>query len=449
MKKKDFRNNLFVLLIVLISAMFIYQYFFGNTTRVEKITYNDFTENYDTFESIEVEIEVSAVNKNYNINGMYEKDARVVEKDGKETKMTGFYLTIPYSETTNAVLEEMAEDGVEVSFKKSSALLYFLGNLIPIVLIVVVLGFLFLKQSGGAGALEVGKSKAKLHNSNKKVTYNDVAGLTEEKTELIEVVEFLKSPKKFEDMGARIPKGVLLVGPPGTGKTLLAKSVAGEAGVPFYFVSGSDFLEMFVGVGASRVRDMFKKAKATAPCLIFIDEIDAIGRQRGSGIGGGHDEREQTLNQILVEMDGFEGTEGLIILAATNRADVLDPALLRPGRFDRQVMVNLPTVKEREEILKLHASNKKFDDSVEFSSVATRTPGFSGADLENVLNESALLTVREGKTAISMEIIDEAIDRVMMGPAKKTKKYTDHERKLVAHHEAGHVVCVCVCVSVG
>ena len=292
---------------------------------------------------------------------------------------------------------------------------------------------------GNNKAFEFGNSRARLEK-NQKTRFSDVAGADEEKEELKELVDFLKNPKRFASMGARIPKGVLLVGPPGTGKTLLARSVAGEANVPFYSISGSEFVEMFVGVGAGRVRDMFKKAKQTAPCIIFIDEIDAVGRQRGSGIGGGHDEREQTLNQLLVEMDGFEGKEGIIILAATNRADVLDPALLRPGRFDRQIMVSTPDKKARAEILRVHARNKRFASDVNFDYIASRTPGFSGAELENVLNEAALLAVRLNRTLITMEDIDEAIDRVIGGPAKKSRKYTEKERKLVAYHEAGHAI---------
>ena len=289
--------------------------------------------------------------------------------------------------------------------------------------------YILSRQIGGNNkSFDFGKSRAKLDDSQKKVTFDDVAGLKEEKEELKELIDFLKNPKKFTKLGARIPKGVLLVGPPGTGKTLLARAVAGEANVPFYYISGSDFVELFVGVGASRVRDMFRQAKHNAPCLIFIDEIDAVGRQRGTGLGGGHDEREQTLNQLLTEMDGFGANEGIIIIAATNRADVLDPALLRPGRFDRQVTVNLPDIKAREEILAVHARNKILDKNVTLNNLARRTPGFSGADLENLLNEAALLAVRRNN------------DRVMMGPAKKSKKYTDEEKRLVAFHEAGHAV---------
>ncbi len=309
------------------------------------------------------------------------------------------------------------------------------------VVIVGVAFFLISRQMNSANkSMDFGKSRARLNEDARKVTFNKVAGLTEEKEEVKELIDFLREPKKFQKLGARIPKGVLLVGPPGTGKTLLARAVAGEAQVPFYFISGSDFVELFVGVGASRVRDMFKQAKHNAPCLIFIDEIDAVGRQRGAGLGGGHDEREQTLNQLLTEMDGFGENEGIIIMAATNRPDVLDPALLRPGRFDRQVQVGLPDAKAREEILNVHAKNKIFDKSVSLKHIASRTVGFSGADLENLLNEAALLAVRFNKEAISMAEIDEAHDRVMMGPAKKSKKYTEREKKVVAYHEAGHAV---------
>ena len=320
-------------------------------------------------------------------------------------------------------------------------LLYILVNVLPLVLLVVVMYFLFMKlANSNKNSMDFGRSKARLSNENDKKSFKDVAGLKEEKEEVEELIDFLKNPKKFEKMGARIPKGVLLVGPPGTGKTLLAKAIAGEANVPFFFISGSDFVELFVGVGASRVRDMFKEAKRNAPCLIFIDEIDAVGRQRGTGLGGGHDEREQTLNQLLTEMDGFGENEGIIIIAATNRPDVLDPALLRPGRFDRQVTVSLPDANEREAILKVHAKNKILGSDVNLNNLSLRTPGFSGADLENLLNEAALLAVRRNKNEISMDEIDEATDRVLLGPAKTTRKITDKEKKLVSIHEAGHAV---------
>ena len=316
-----------------------------------------------------------------------------------------------------------------------------LSLILPIIILIVGMVILF-KSSGGNSnkqAFDFGKSRARLARKLG-VNFKDVAGLEEEKEEMVEIVDFLKNPKKYVEMGARIPKGVLLVGAPGTGKTLLARAVAGEANVPFYTISGSDFVEMFVGVGASRVRDMFKTAKQNAPCIVFIDEIDAVGRQRGTGLGGGHDEREQTLNQLLVEMDGFSGNSGIIVMAATNRADVLDPALLRPGRFDRQITISNPDLLAREEILKVHARNKRLSKRVNLNDVARRTPGFSGADLENLLNEAALLAARENCKEIKIYHLDEAVDRVMMGPAKKSKKYNEREKALIAYHEAGHAV---------
>ncbi len=323
----------------------------------------------------------------------------------------------------------------------SNDVLYVILNILPLVVLVGVAYVMFTKLAAGNNkSMDFGRSRAKLSEDGGQVRFTDVAGLKEEKEEVKELIDFLKNPKKFQKLGARIPKGVLLVGPPGTGKTLLAKAVAGEANVPFYYISGSDFVELFVGVGASRVRDMFKQAKQSAPCLIFIDEIDAVGRQRGTGLGGGHDEREQTLNQLLTEMDGFGANEGIIIIAATNRPDVLDPALLRPGRFDRQVTVSLPDAKEREEILEVHAKNKVFADEVNLSNVSQRTPGFSGADLENLLNEAALLAVRREKDKITMDEIDEATDRVILGPAKTSRRITEKEKRLVAIHEAGHAV---------
>lgn len=312
-----------------------------------------------------------------------------------------------------------------------------------LVLFFIVAWYFFMQQSQGGGSrvMSFGRSRAKLHTDDKRrVTFKDVAGVDEAKEELEEVVEFLKHPKKFIEIGARIPKGVLLIGPPGTGKTLLARAVAGEAGVPFFSISGSDFVEMFVGVGAARVRDLFEQAKKNAPCIVFIDEIDAVGRQRGAGLGGGHDEREQTLNQLLVEMDGFGVNEGIIILAATNRPDILDPALLRPGRFDREVVVDRPDVKGREEILKVHARNKPLNENVDLSVLARRTPGFTGADLENLMNEAALLSARRNKKKIDMPELEEAITRVIAGPEKKSRIMTDRERRLVAYHEAGHAV---------
>lgn len=356
-----------------------------------------------------------------------------------------FFLRVPLAEEVmTKILAAEEKYGFAINTKSdpsSSMFLLFLVNVLPLILIVGVAFFFITRQMGAANkSMDFGKSRARLNEDNKKVNFKQVAGLTEEKEEVSELIDFLKNPKKFQKLGARIPKGVLLVGSPGTGKTLLARAVAGEANVPFYYISGSDFVELFVGVGASRVRDMFKQAKHNAPCLIFIDEIDAVGRQRGAGVGGGHDEREQTLNQLLTEMDGFGANEGIIIIAATNRPDVLDPALLRPGRFDRQVTVSLPDVRGREEILEVHAANKIFTKDVKLSYIAKRTVGLSGADLENLLNEAALLAVRRNKDAISMAEVDEAHDRVLMGPAKKSHKYTERERKIVAYHEAGHAV---------
>lgn len=322
---------------------------------------------------------------------------------------------------------------------------------IGLIVIFVLFWVFFLQQSQGGGGSRVmsfGKSRAKMTTDDKrKITFEDVAGADEEKEELKEIVEFLKQPKKFVELGARIPKGVLLVGPPGTGKTLLAKAVSGEAGVPFFSISGSDFVEMFVGVGASRVRDLFEQAKKNAPCIVFIDEIDAVGRHRGAGLGGGHDEREQTLNQLLVEMDGFGINEGVIILAATNRPDILDPALLRPGRFDRRVVVGLPDIKGREQILKVHARGKPLGDDVKLDELAKSTPGFTGADLENLLNEAALLAARKNKRQINMEEVKEAIFKVVMGPEKKSRVMSDKEKKLTAYHEAGHAIAVKVASS--
>ncbi|MUV07850.1 ATP-dependent zinc metalloprotease FtsH [Planococcaceae bacterium Storch 2/2-2] len=344
-------------------------------------------------------------------------------------------------------ISDLAKEGHEFSYEKApetSMFASFFMGLLPFIIIIILFFFLLNQAQGGGGGgrmMNFGKSKAKLHTDEaKKVSFNDVAGADEEKQELVEVVDFLKDARKFEKIGARIPKGVLLVGPPGTGKTLLARAVAGEAGVPFFSISGSDFVEMFVGVGASRVRDLFETAKKNSPCIIFIDEIDAVGRQRGAGVGGGHDEREQTLNQLLVEMDGFEGNEGIIIIAATNREDVLDPALLRPGRFDRRITVGVPDVRGREAVLKVHARNKPLDESVNLQAIAQRTPGFSGADLENLLNEAALVAARRGKLKIDMADVDEGMDRVIAGPAKTTRVISEKERTTVAHHEAGHVV---------
>ena len=344
--------------------------------------------------------------------------------------------------------ESMSTGNVTVTEKSESIWVFILSLLTPFGLLIIFLIFWFLFMSGGQGnnsgskTMSFGKSRARMMNptDKNKVTFDDVAGVDEEKEELEEIVEFLKNPKKFTDMGARIPKGVLLVGGPGTGKTLLAKAVAGEAGVPFFIISGSDFVEMFVGVGASRVRDLFDEAKKKAPCIVFIDEIDAVGRQRGAGLGGGHDEREQTLNQLLVEMDGFSANEGVIVLAATNRPDVLDKALLRPGRFDRQIVVSSPDVKAREQILEVHSRKKKLSIDVDLKTIAKNTSGFSGADLENVLNEAALLAARRNLREIGMQEIEDAMVKVTMGPEKRTRVRSDKEQKLVAYHEAGHAV---------
>ena len=358
-------------------------------------------------------------------------------------------VNIPSMDNLMDTLQESMKNGtVKVSEKSESLFMIILGLLTPfgILIIFFIFWFLFMNsgnQANGSGkTMSFGKSRAKMVNPTDKnrVTFDDVAGVDEEKEELEEIVEFLKNPKKFTDMGARIPKGVLLVGNPGTGKTLLAKAVAGEAGVPFFTISGSDFVEMFVGVGASRVRDLFEEAKRKAPCIVFIDEIDAVGRQRGAGLGGGHDEREQTLNQLLVEMDGFAANEGVIVLAATNRPDVLDKALLRPGRFDRQIVVSSPDVKAREQILEVHSRKKKFAPDVDLKIIAKNTSGFSGADLENVLNEAALLAARRNLTEIGMTEIEDAMVKVTMGPEKKTRVRSEKEQKLVAYHEAGHAV---------
>ncbi len=403
------------------------------------ITYEQFL-SYAQSEKETEKIEYIDITSNSSA-GIYTVSGKLNGYDEKET----FSFTIAYSDAVVAKLYELA-DQYDFSIKASrdpgsSTILYFVVNILPFLIFGIIIFVFLTKQMGSANkSMDFGRSRARLNDGKNTVTFKDVAGLDEEKEEVQELIDFLKDPKKFQKMGARIPKGVLLVGPPGTGKTLLARAVAGEANVPFYFISGSDFVELFVGIGASRVRDMFREAKHNAPCLIFIDEIDAVGRQRGAGLGGGHDEREQTLNQLLTEMDGFGANEGIIILAATNRPDVLDPALLRPGRFDRQITVNLPDVKGREEILAVHAKGKFFNKGVNLSNLAKRTAGFSGADLENLLNEAALLAVRRNKDKISMAEIDEAQDRVLMGPAKVTHKYTEREKEIVAYHEAGHAV---------
>ncbi len=429
--KKSILSYTFLILFILI---IFYLVNVMNQT-VNYITYDEFVKNIETNNIKEIAITPKNRASVYEITG--------VMNDYKDDE--SFFVRIPLSDV---VIDRVMQLGESGTFKlnvntdpESSTLLLFIINVLPMVLLIGFAFFFITRQMGSANkSMDFGKSRARLNQDNNKVSFKDVAGLSEEKEEVQELIDFLKNPKKFQAMGARIPKGVLLVGPPGTGKTLLARAVAGEANVPFYFISGSDFVELFVGVGASRVRDMFKQAKHNAPCLIFIDEIDAVGRQRGAGLGGGHDEREQTLNQLLTEMDGFGANEGIIIIAATNRPDVLDPALLRPGRFDRQVTVNLPDAKGREEILDVHAKGKTFASDVNLKNIAKRTVGLSGADLENLLNEAALLTVRRNKKMITMEEIDEAHDRVLMGPAKKSHKYTEKEKKVVAYHEAGHAV---------
>ena len=435
MNKKAVKRGLMPYLLLFLVMAGVLYFFNVINQKVNKLTYDKFMEEAVKGNLTEVQVIPRSRASVYEIRGKL--------KDYNENET--FVLKVPMAEEPMTRLLELEE---EQGFKletindpDSSTFLLFILNVLPMVILIGGAFFIITKQMGGANkSMDFGKSRARLSENNKKVTFKEVAGLDEEKEEVAELIDFLKSPKKFQSLGARIPKGVLLVGQPGTGKTLLARAVAGEANVPFYFISGSEFVELFVGVGASRVRDMFKQAKQSAPCLIFIDEIDAVGRQRGAGLGGGHDEREQTLNQLLTEMDGFGANEGIIIIAATNRPDVLDPALLRPGRFDRQVTVNLPDVKGREAILKVHARGKTFSKGVELSNIAKRTVGFSGADLENLLNEAALLAVRRNKKMITMTEIDEAHDRVLMGPAKTSHKYTEKEKKVVAYHEAGHAV---------
>lgn len=435
MNKKTMKRGLFPYLFIFVFIAVVMFVFSMLNQKLNIITYDEFIKSISDGAVKEVTITPRSRAKVYELTGTMEGYAK------NET----YFVRVPLAESVMNKLITLEEKHhfklKSVTDPESSTLLLFLINIFP-TLLVLGLGIFFVTRQMGSNnkSMDFGKSRARLNQDNNKVTFDDVAGLEEEKEEVSELIDFLKNPKKFQRLGARIPKGVLLVGPPGTGKTLLAKAVAGEANVPFYYISGSEFVELFVGVGASRVRDMFKQAKQSAPCLIFIDEIDAVGRQRGAGLGGGHDEREQTLNQLLTEMDGFGANEGIIIIAATNRPDVLDPALLRPGRFDRQVTVNLPDIKGREEILEVHAKNKIFAKGITLANIAKRTVGFSGADLENLLNESALLAVRRNKPFITMSEIDEAHDRVLMGPAKKSHKYTEREKKVVAYHEAGHAV---------
>lgn len=435
MNKKSIKKSLApyaFLLIFIIGCLIIFKMF---NVKVNELSYDEFMKDLNGGKVTELTITPKVRTETYMLEG----------KLSDYAENESFILYLPQSEEFISKITAAKEGTSNFELKintdaEASSWLAVLVDVVPIVILAGVTIWIFTRQlGGGSKSMDFGKSRAKLVEESR-ATFKDVAGLTEEKEEVQELIDFLKNPKKFTSMGARIPKGVLLVGPPGTGKTLLARAVAGEAKVPFYYISGSDFVELFVGIGASRVRDMFKQAKMNAPCLIFIDEIDAVGRQRGTGLGGGHDEREQTLNQLLTEMDGFGANEGIIIIAATNRPDVLDPALLRPGRFDRQVTVSLPDKNARIEILKVHAKNKVLAKNITLEYLAKRTPGFSGADLENLLNEAALLAVRRSKKEITMAEIDEATDRVLMGPAKVTKKYTDKEKKLVAFHEAGHAV---------
>ena len=435
MDKRTVKRGLLPYLFIGIIMLGMFYFFNVANQDVTVLTYNEFIEEMNNGKITELEVVTRVTGYTYEATGKlkgYEENEYFMAKLPLSDEVMKKIITA--SEKYNFKL--VAEDDPD-----SSSFLIIVLEILPFVILIAGAFFIINRQvAGNKNSMDFGKSRAKLVTDQNKVTFKDVAGLKEEKEEVKELIDFLKNPKKFQKLGARIPKGVLLFGPPGTGKTLLAKAVAGEADVPFYFISGSDFVELFVGVGASRVRDMFQQAKRNAPCLIFIDEIDAVGRQRGTGLGGGHDEREQTLNQLLTEMDGFGANEGIIIIAATNRPDVLDPALLRPGRFDRQVTVNLPDVKGREEILAVHARNKTLAEGITLENLSKRTPGFSGADLENLLNEAALLAVRRNKDEITMSEIDEATDRVLMGPAKASHKYSENDRKLVAYHEAGHAV---------
>ncbi|RKO63260.1 ATP-dependent zinc metalloprotease FtsH [Caldibacillus debilis] len=428
-----FRNTIFYLLVFLV-IIGIFSMFTRGQDTAKQLTFNEFMTHLEKGEV--KEFTAQPERQVYTIKGKLETYGEV----------QNFTTNVWNSSATLERIEQVAIE-TDTKFdilmaKETSGLLQILTTIIPFVILFFFIIFLLNQaQGGGSRVMNFGKSKARLYSEDKnKVRFRDVAGADEEKQELEEIVEFLKDPKRFSALGARIPKGVLLVGPPGTGKTLLARAVAGEAGVPFFSISGSDFVEMFVGVGASRVRDLFETAKKNSPCIIFIDEIDAVGRQRGAGLGGGHDEREQTLNQLLVEMDGFSSNEGIIIIAATNRPDILDPALLRPGRFDRQITVDRPDVKGREAVLRVHARNKPLDKSVDLQTIAMRTPGFSGADLENLLNEAALVAARQNKKKIDMSDIDEATDRVIAGPAKKSRVISEKEKRIVAYHEGGHTV---------
>ena len=447
------RNTLYYVLIILAMVMVVYFFLGDGNDETPEIQYSTFTEQLEAGDI--KSFNVQPTNGVYQITGEYEKEKTVNNNDGlavlgsTESKTTQFSTVVLPNDSTLSEITNLAdENDVQTSIEEESSSGVWMSLLVSFLPLLgfLVLFYLMMGQQGGGGSgngrmMNFGKSKAKeADKSANKIRFSDVAGAEEEKQELVEVVEFLKDPRRFSNLGARIPAGVLLEGPPGTGKTLLAKAVAGEAGVPFYSISGSDFVEMFVGVGASRVRDLFETAKKNAPAIIFIDEIDAVARQRGAGMGGGHDEREQTLNQLLVEMDGFEGNEGVIVISATNRSDVLDPALLRPGRFDRQILVGNPDVKGREQILQVHARNKKLETEVDLKVVAQQTPGFSGAELENLLNEAALVAARFNHKAITQADIAEAHDRVIAGPAKKDRVISEQQRRTVAYHEAGHTI---------
>ncbi len=426
---KKWMNYLpYALVIIILASLII----FSNDSRTKNYDYSTFVSEAETMNFQQSSLSVGSTV--IDVQGTYK------DKDGVTQSFT---VSVPNTDENIQWLTKILGEGkiAVTDPNRENQFMNIIGSLLPVLIMVGVFLFFFSKMNAGGNnkAFDFAKSRAKIQ-SNVKVRFKDVAGCDEEKEEVREIIDYLKNPKQFTDMGARIPKGLLMVGPPGTGKTLLAKAVAGEADVPFFSISGSDFVEMFVGTGASRVRDMFKKAQQAAPCIVFIDEIDAVGRQRGAGMGGGNDEREQTLNQLLVEMDGMGENKGIVIIAATNRPDVLDPALLRSGRFDRQITVNLPDKKGREAILRVHARNKKLSKDISLENLAQRTPGFSGADLENVLNEGAILAVRDHRKMITMDDLDEAIDRVMMGPAKKSKKYNEDDKRLVSYHEAGHAV---------
>ena len=434
-KKGPQSIGIYFILFIIVLGLYGFIFIEPEQTVIEEPTYNEFVTQIENENVLSMDARPIDGEDNKNLWTISGK----MKVNGKETPYTIIVADTAYDKISDLAISHNVSltNGVAPTIGKVWS---FLSYAVLTVLFLGVIMFMFRSaQRGNNKAFDFGKSRAKL-SKQEGISFDDVAGNDEEKEELVEVVDFLKSPAKYNEMGARVPKGILLVGPPGTGKTLLARAVAGEAGVPFYSISGSDFVEMFVGVGASRVRDMFQTAKKTAPCIIFIDEIDAVGRQRGAGMGGGHDERERTLNQLLVEMDGFGPNSGIIVMAATNRPDVLDPALLRPGRFDRQITIGRPDVKGREAILRVHARNKRLAPEVRLEDIARRTPGFSGADLENLLNESALLAARDNRKQIQMKDVDEATDRVMMGPAKKSKVFSKKERRVVAYHEAGHAV---------